>query len=170
MGQLVAPILGIAGTTYGMRKANKYSSQAFKQRMTDAEQYGIHPLQALCGAGTFMGTGGANLGSQISSELNSRKMDKEKRRAESRFDANREDSQAHELTLQEMRNAAEDARLTRTLEEKSRTPQWRQDYPSLNRSLWNWFFPPGEQDAVEFDSAMGKPYQSRDTRLEQRGQ
>ena len=117
-----------------------------------------------------MGTGGANIGSQIQSEMSSRRMEKQQRRAETRFDTNREDTQAHELQLQEMRNAAEDARLTRTLEEKSRTPTWRQDYPSLNRSLYNWFFPPGEQDAVEFDEAMGnKPYQSRNRRLNQRG-
>ena len=53
MGMIGSAILGAAGASYGIRKSNKYSSQAFKQRMSDAEQYGIHPLQALGGAGTL---------------------------------------------------------------------------------------------------------------------
>lgn len=36
-------------------------SRQFHQRMEDAQQYGIHPLQAIGSAGSQMGTGGLNL-------------------------------------------------------------------------------------------------------------
>ena len=168
MGMIGSAILGAAGASYGMRKSNKYSSQAFNQRMQDAEKYGIHPLQALGGAGTFMGTGGANIGSQIQSEMNSRRMQKAQARQDYKEYTNREDQQDHELQMQELKNAAEDRRLSRQLEEKKLDAQWRKDYPSLNRSIYNWFFPPGEQEQVEFDNAMGNQYQSRDLRINQR--
>ena len=108
-------ILGTAGANYAARKANKYSSQAFDQRMQDAEKYGIHPLQALGGNANFQGTGGFNIGNQINSE---RALQKER----DYQDSIREDQQAHEQTMQMIKDQAEDQRLTRRLEAEAKSP------------------------------------------------
>jgi hypothetical protein len=76
MTSVLKPVLAAAGATYASRKSNKYASQAFHQRIQDAEKHGIHPLQAIGGAGNFQGTGGFNVGNMINNERASRKLER----------------------------------------------------------------------------------------------
>ena len=80
MGNLIVP-LAQAGVGYAAarhadsRKRHeeiKGQRQSFNQRMELAEKYGIHPLQAIGGAGTFTGAGGGNVGQMIDSYKASR--------------------------------------------------------------------------------------------------
>ena len=101
--------------------------------------------------------------------MNSRRMLKAQARQDYKEYSNREDQQDHELQMQEMKNAAEDRRTTRMLEEKKLDAQWRQDRPTLFKSIGNWFFPPGEAEQVEFDDAMGNKTDATGRTLTRRG-
>ena len=121
-------ILAAAGANYAARKSNKYSSQAFGQRMQDAEKYGIHPLQALGGNANFQGTGGANVGNILN---DNRAMKK----AEARADMIREDQQMHEQQMQNIKDSAENVRLTRRLEAEAKSPLLGDDIGDLGRRI-----------------------------------
>ena len=120
MASALPALIGVAGGTYAAKRSVKTNSQNFNQRMQDAEKYGIHPLQAIGSAGTLQGTGGASIGSLIQNEQNSRKYYKAKQHTERREDRHRQEDRDHQMQLQQMKNAAEDTRTTRTLNDDLR--------------------------------------------------
>ncbi len=120
MAEALPALIGVAGGTYAAKRKVKTNSSHFHQRMRDAEQYGIHPLQAIGSAGTLQGTGGASIGSLIQNEQNSRKYYAAKKDAEDREDTHRKEDRDHEILLQQMRNSAEDPQLTRSLNDDLR--------------------------------------------------
>jgi pyruvate/2-oxoacid:ferredoxin oxidoreductase beta subunit len=144
---LATGILGAAGATYVARKSVKTNSQHFNQRMQDAEKYGIHPLQAIGSAGTLQGTGGLNIGSMINQQRQAMK-------AQKSADKTREDIQQHDKDLINIKEAAEDRRETRRLEEAQRNREWRSSFPRAGHTIYNWFNP-GEYDEAMYDEAYG---------------
>jgi hypothetical protein len=131
---LGAALLGVAGGTYAARKSNKYSSQAFGQRMQDAEKYGIHPLQALGGNANFQGTGGANVGNIINQS-------KQLKKAQQYQDSVREDVQDHEQNMQLIKDQAENQRLTRRLEAEAKSPLAGDNIMDLKNKFGNYWGP-----------------------------
>ena len=127
-------ILAAAGANYSARKSNKYASQAFKQRMQDAEQYGIHPLQALGGNANFQGTGGANVGSIMNDNRALKK-------ANDRADQVREDIQDHEQNMQLIKDQAENLRLTRRLEADAKSPIFGDTITDLKNKAGKYWAP-----------------------------
>ena len=115
MEAIVAGLVGAAGGTYASRKSNKYASQAFGQRMQDAEKYGIHPLQALGGNANFQGSGGLNVGNVVNQA-------RQLKKAQDYQDSVREDQQAHEQTMQEIKDRNEDQRLQKRLDADAKSP------------------------------------------------
>ena len=128
MQTIGAALLGVAGGTYAARKSNKYASQAFGQRMQDAEKYGIHPLQALGGNANFQGTGGANVGNIVNQA-------KQLKKAQQYQDSVREDVQDHEQNMQLIKDQAENQRLTRRLEAEAKSPLLGDDIGDLGRRI-----------------------------------
>jgi hypothetical protein len=129
-------ILATAGANYASRKNNKYASQAFDQRMQDAEKYGIHPLQALGGNANFQGTGGSNVGNILN---DNRAMKK----AEARADMIREDQQMHEQQMQKIKDSAENIRLTRRLEAEAKSPLAGDNIMDLKNKFGKYWGPGG---------------------------
>ena len=129
-------ILGAAGASYAARKSNKYSSQAFGQRMQDAEKYGIHPLQALGGNANFQGTGGANVGNIVNQS-------KQLKKAQEFQLADREDRQAHEQLMQEIKDNNENQRLTRRLDADAKSPLAGDNIMDLKNKFGNYWGPGG---------------------------
>jgi hypothetical protein len=127
-------ILSVAGANYSARKSNKYASQAFGQRMQDAEKYGIHPLQALGGNANFQGSGGSNVGSIMNDNRALKK-------ANDRADQVREDIQDHEQTLQQIKDAAENQRLTRRLEADAKSPIFGETITDLKNKAGKYWAP-----------------------------
>lgn len=144
---LATGILGAAGATYVARKSVKTNSQHFNQRMQDAEKYGIHPLQAIGSAGTLQGTGGLNIGSMINQQRQAMK-------AQKSADKTREDIQQHDKDLINIKEAAEDRRETRRLEEAARNREWRSSLPRMYHSMQNWVNP-GQYDEDLYDEQTG---------------
>ena len=138
-------VLGVAGANYSARKANKYASQAFDQRMQDAEKYGIHPLQALGGNANFQGTGGFNVGNAINSE-------RALRRAEAREDNIRSSQYSHERIQQQnqldnakeiehIQQAGEDRRLKARLDADAKSPMLGDNIYDLGRGMKGYMQP-----------------------------
>jgi hypothetical protein len=127
-------ILSVAGANYAARKSNKYASQAFNQRMQDAEKYGIHPLQALGGNANFQGTGGSNVGSIVNDNRALKK-------ANDRADQVREDIQDHEQNMQLIKDQAENQRLTRRLEADAKSPIFGDTITDLKNKAGKYWAP-----------------------------
>lgn len=127
-------LLGVAGANYAARKSNKYASQAFGQRMEDAEKYGIHPLQALGGNANFQGSGGANIGSIMNDN-------KALLKAQQYQDTVREDNQTHEKVMQNIKDRAEDQRLKRRLEADAKSPIFGDTITDLKNKAGKYWAP-----------------------------
>lgn len=130
MPSALPSVLGAAGATVFSRlrgsENRRQRGKDFEQSMALGEKYGIHPLQMLGHAGTLSGTGGWNMGNILANEAQTRRANKrqDKIRAQEnkRADDTREDQQAHEIVLQNMKLEAEAKRQERMLEEKGRDP------------------------------------------------
>lgn len=181
------PLLAQAGISYAAarhadsRKRHeeiKGQRQSFNQRMELAEKYGIHPLQAIGGAGTFTGSGGGNVGQMIDSYKASRARKQQRQQAiqddkiaRQRTIDDREDNQAHQRDLKNMDIQAQDTQFTRELNQRKLDANWRSDWPTLWRSTGNWFRPntfdmPGDAEAREFDDIYGNPFNTPKLKFE----
>jgi hypothetical protein len=143
MPSALPAVLGAAGATVFSRlrgsENRRQRGKDFEQSMALGEKYGIHPLQMLGHAGTLSGTGGWNMGNILANEAQTRRANKrqDKIRAQEnkRADDTREDQQAHEIVLQNMKLEAEAKRLERQLEEEGRDP----DFGKWIRALGSGF-------------------------------
>ena len=117
------------------------------------EKYGIHPLHMIGHAGTFAGTGGGNLGEMVQDERKSRQMRKA-------YEEDRDFNANLQKDLKEMDIAAEDARLTRQLNENKTNPR---SFGGDMRYIQNYFGIDPRQIAndVEEDWNDTKEYMKR---------
>jgi hypothetical protein len=102
----------------------KYDDQAFHQRMQNAEQYGIHLLQAIGSSGTLNGTGGLSVGNVMQQGKASRSLRQAQQAQRTAAIKDREDRQSHEMQMLQTKamidNAANDRPVTRSLEDDLR--------------------------------------------------
>jgi hypothetical protein len=120
-----AALAGATAGTAGQAIANRRSAKrqsSFHGRMQAAEQYGIHPLQAIGSAGSQMGTGGLQIGQMLRDATEKGFSGHHRQRAEDRQDETAHRQHQYNKEIEQMRIAAADRRWTSEQEIRNRSP------------------------------------------------